>query len=294
MNASAMGFLACVLCAALDTGAASIAGDSPDQPVAAPEASFVARPLTLPRGERITCQVRSGEGPTLVLLPGTWGDLQRFTPLIAELPGALPIVVIELPWQGGQAPANVDLSMEQLADDVLWALGELKLQRYFLGGHSLGGMITVEIAGRNVPGMLGAIPMEGWSHHTVVETAFDGVVSGPRSPEEEARYQANRSREQGHLSEAQREAISSIWRRWNGHDSLLRAKMPILHVWGDRGKPRPEREALQIPASPSIEIAWIAGASHMLVKEAPDVLAEAVWNFIEKHTPPGTPSAGDR
>ena len=67
----------------------------------------------------MNCHQRPGKGPVLVLVPGTWGDLQTFAPLVAELPGDLPIVVIELCWQGGHVPPSFDLSIKKLADDVL-------------------------------------------------------------------------------------------------------------------------------------------------------------------------------
>ena len=270
---------------------------SPDVP---PDvlAAFETRTLTLPGGKRMRYHRRPGKGPALVLVPGTWGDLLRFEPLIARWPEDLPIVVIELCWQGGNVPPTVDLSMEQLADDVLEILSVLKPKRFFLGGHSIGGMITVEIAGREVPGLLGAIPLEGWTHHTVVKTAFAGAVGGKLTLAQEAQRQANRTRGRKHLSAEQLTAIARIWRRWNGYDALLRSNVPILHVWGDRGQPRPTRQALQIPDRPSIEIKWIANASHLLMLEAPDAVATAVLTFIRRHgygpleegtslTPPG-------
>ena len=244
---------------------------------------FEKQTFTLPDGKRMNCHQRSGNGPVLVLVPGTWGDIHRFAPLIAELPPGIPIVVIELCWQGGHVPPTLDLSIEQLADDVLWVIAALKLERFIVGGHSIGGMIAVEIAGRDAPGLLGAIPMEGWTHHTVVQTAFDGVVVGDLTPEQEVRRQADRVRGREHLSPEQLSAIAGIWRCWNGYDCLSRSRVPILSVWGDRGKPRPDREALQIPDRPSIEVKWVAGASHLLVMEAPEVLAELVLAFVQRN-----------
>jgi pimeloyl-ACP methyl ester carboxylesterase len=247
-------------------------------------ASFEKTTFTTPDGKRMNCHRRPGKGPALVLVPGTWGDIQRFTPLIEEMPSAIPLVVIELCWQGGHIPPTLELSMEQLADDVLWVIAKLKLKRFFVGGHSIGGMITVEIVGRAVPGLVGGIPLEGWTHHTVVKTAFGGEVVGKITPAQEVRRQAGRARGRGHLSEEQIQAIGTIWRRWNGFSCLERAQVPVLHVWGDRGKTRPNRDDLQLPDRPSIEIAWIAGASHLLVLESPKALAKVVAAFVRRHS----------
>jgi pimeloyl-ACP methyl ester carboxylesterase len=246
-------------------------------------ALFEKQTLKLPDGKLMNCHQRLGSGPALVLVPGTWGDIHRFAPLIAELPKSIPIVVIELCWQGGQIPPTLNLSIEQLADDVLWVTHVLKLENFYVGGHSIGGMIAVEIAGRDLPELVGAIPIEGWTHHTVVQTAFNGEVVGKLTPAQETRRQADRVRGRRHLSGDQLKAIATIWRRWNGFDCLVRSKVPILHVWGDRGKPRPDFNALQIPDRQSIEITWIAGASHLLVMEEPETLAKALLAFIQRN-----------
>jgi pimeloyl-ACP methyl ester carboxylesterase len=189
---------------------------------------------------------------------------------------------VELCWQGGQTPPTLDLNIESCADDVLWAIRELGLESFFVGGHSIGGMITVEIAGRDVPGLVGAIPMEGWTHHTVVETAFNGVVTGELTAEQQTLYQAYRARGLAHLTQEQITAIASIWRNWNGYGCLERSTVPILEVWGDRGKSRPDRKALQIPDKHNIEIAWIPNSAHLLMLQAPDALADAVETFSER------------
>ena len=268
------------------------------EPASLPEpgdvlASFEKRVFTLPDGKRMNGYQRPGDGPVLVLVPGTWGTVDRFAALFAELPRDLPVAVIELCWQGGQVPPTLELSIEQLADDVLWVVEALGLERFYIGGHSIGGMIAVEIAGRDVPGLAGVIAMEGWTHHTVVQTAFHGEVVGTLSPEQREVYEAGRTRGRAHLSEAQLEAIGVIWKQWNGYDSLLRSRVPILHLWGDRGKPRPGREALQIPEQENIEVAWIEGACHLMLMETPKAVAERVQSFINEtaEAPPHAPSA---
>jgi pimeloyl-ACP methyl ester carboxylesterase len=255
------------------------AGPAESEEVLAP---FDHREFTLADGKQMNSYQRAGDGACLVLVPGTWGDVHRFTPLIAELPADMPIVVIELCWQGGHVPPALDMTIESLADDVLWVVKELGVERFYIGGHSIGGMIAVEIAGRDVPGLVGAVPMEGWTHHTVVDTAFDGLVVGALSPEEQVQSQGERAKGRAHLTEDQWTAIGQIWKGWNGYEALVRSKIPVLHVWGDRGKPHPTREAMQIPDRPSIEIAWMPDASHHVVMETPKELAKAIVDFVKR------------
>jgi len=246
-------------------------------------ARFRSGTVTLPDGRQMNWHRRTGTGPSLVLIPGTWGDLQSFATLLAELPGDMSVIVVELCWQGGLVPKRTDFSIEELADDVLQVVDKLNTGDFFISGHSIGGMITVEIAGRNVRGLRGAIPMEGWTHHSVLEKAFAGVVTAGLSPEQQVRRNRDRARGRGHLNSGQLSAITSIWGRWNGAASLERSQVPILHIWGDRGRPRPDRSALQIPDRPQIEIAWIRDASHAVTLQAPKAVATAIVAFMAHH-----------
>ncbi len=241
---------------------------------------FTSTPHPLPDGRELTAWSRPGNGPTLILIPGTWGDLQSWSPLISRLPPEQAIIVVELFWQGGRALLDGPLDIPVLADAVQRVIDALQPGPFVIGGISLGGMITVEIAGRNPAGLVAAIPMEGWTHHSVRETAFHGLVHTPLSPDQERRRLAERSRRLAHLSPEQQAAVGSIWRRWNGADALARSTVPILHIWGDRGRPRPEPADLQIPRRPNITVAWIAGSSHRLLLQAPDALVRTVRNFL--------------
>ena len=261
-------------------GAADTAAGSDFEAVLA---RFRSGTVTLPDGRKRNWHRRTGTGPSLVLIPGTWGDLQSFAPLLAELPGDMPVIFVELCWQGGRVPQRTDLSIEELADDVLQVVNKLNTGDFFISGRSIGGMITVEIAGRNVRGLRGAIPIEGWTHHSVVQKAFAGVVTAGLSPEQQVRRDRDRARGRGHLNSGQLSAIGSIWQRWNGAASLERSQVPILHIWGDRGRPRPDRAALQIPDRPQIEIAWIREASHAVILQAPEAVAAAIAAFMAHH-----------
>lgn len=142
-------------------------------------------------------------------------------PLITRLPADRAIIVIELFWQGGRALCDGPLGIPILADAAL------QPGPFVLGGISLGGMITVEIAGLNPSHLIGAIPMEGWPHHSVAETAFQNLVRTPLEPDQEQQRLADRHRHLSHLSSEQQSTIRTIWRQWNGTDALLR--MPVRH-----------------------------------------------------------------
>ena len=89
---------------------------TPDQ---AARPGFTSTVHTLSDGRELTSRSRPGKGPGLILIPGTWGDLESWTPLITRLPVDQAITVIELFWQDGRPLRDGPLDLLTLANAVL-------------------------------------------------------------------------------------------------------------------------------------------------------------------------------
>lgn len=245
--------------------------------------AFTHDALVLDDGTRLAYHIREATGPTLVLIPGSWGDYLTFNRLVPYLDKNLRIVVVELRGHGDSGPAIIGGTMESFADDVMRVIEHLKLTHYYVGGHSIGGMLTVEIAGRAPAGLVGALPMEGWTHYTVQRNAFGNITDYELTPAQTAEREAHRARGMARLTEEERTDFATIWRKWNGYKSLETTPVPVLEFWGDRGqKERPSREVMQIPDRENIQIFWIPNASHAHLVEQPEIEAEAINEFIAK------------
>jgi len=239
--------------------------------------------LVLDDGTKLAYHIREANGPSLVLIPGSWGDYLTFNRLVPHLDNSLRIIIIELRGHGDSGPAITGGTMESFADDVLRVIEHLELKRYYLGGHSIGGMLTVEIAGRAPEGLAGALPMEGWTHHTVQANAFGNIKDYELTPAQAAERAANRARGLAQLTEEEIKDFASIWRNWNGYKALETTPVPVLEFWGDRGQAaRPDHAVMQIPKRDNVEIFWIPDASHAHLVEQPEVVAKAVNAFIAK------------
>lgn len=243
---------------------------------------FTAHSIPLPEGGQLAYYIREGNGPNLVLIPGSWGDYRTFDHLVEHLDPDLNLVIVELRGHNGSQPPSTNCSMELFAEDVLRVIDTIGLKRYYVGGHSIGGMLPIEIAGRRPDQVAGAIAMEGWTHWKVQEEAFGTGPDETITPEQLTERQANRARVYGTLTPEQRDSFSSVWRRWDGYPILETTEVPILEIWGDRGKPKPSRELLRIPDRPNIELVWIEGASHAMQVQRPDAIATAINSFIRR------------
>ncbi|MEI6972935.1 MAG: alpha/beta hydrolase [bacterium] len=106
--------------------------------------------MVLRDGAVMAYYVRKGLGPTLVLIPGTYDDKSRFLApgYVDQLRPDLGLVVVEHRGQGASwpPPPRDKCSVEEYANDVLAVVDQLKPSFWYVSGHSLGGMLAIEIA----------------------------------------------------------------------------------------------------------------------------------------------------
>lgn len=236
-------------------------------------------------GGRIGWSARgSGTGgagdPPLVLIPGSFDDRAVFAPLIGHLGDDAAVCVIELPGHGRSWPPAVHGSIEQFAEQVVGVLDVLYDRPVCVGGHSIGGMVAIQVAGSAPERVAGVISLEGWTSHRAARAAFGGDMTGTLSARQEADRQARRARVTGRWSADQVSRFSRIWRRWDGGAILAATRLPVLEMYGDRGRAAPTRAALGLPARTNIQLRVIAGVSHYLHVERPGEVAQACRRFL--------------
>lgn len=227
-------------------------------------------------GGKLSFLRRAGHGLPVVLIPGSFSDARQWVDVVGLLPENMPLVLVELRGHGGSWPPTMNGSIELFAADVIRIVDRLELKEYAVGGHSIGGMVAIEVARLRPGSVRVVISIEGWTNHRAAKDAFGGDMRNTLTPEQEARRVAERERVTAKWSEEQFRHFGTCWRQWCGHDFLCETDVPVLEVYGDRGKAKPTLAALGIPDKPSIEVRWVEGASHSLPLERPDAVAEAI------------------
>jgi len=250
---------------------------------------FANRSHVLKDGSVLAYYVRPGAAsrPMLVLVPETNGDrAQFFEPtFLAGLSPELPVVIVESRGQGRSwpPPAAESANIERYADDVLEVIGVLRPAAWFIGGHSLGGMIALEIGGRKPGGLRGVIALEGWVHSRVQRDAFPETAAKTQAQRTAARQQREERYRSQRWSNDEIHALGRVWTAWTQGEKIMREiEYPVLSVWGDRGlAARPERSRLLLPDKPNITLVWIAGADHYLTDPPfAAVVAASIVRFI--------------
>lgn len=226
--------------------------------------------------------VRAGKEPPLILIPGSFSDSSQWDDVIPALSPNLMLVLVELRGHGKSRPPPLPIysSIEQFTEDVFRVVDDLSLTQFFIGGHSIGGMIALE-AGRQRPAdVTGIISIEGWTHCQVAQDAFGGMIDDTLSQALRIRKNEIREKATGDWSEEQRANFRRIWKRWDGYQFLATTEIPILELWGDRGKQKPSLSQMRIPERENITVRWFENASHELLLEHPQEVARAIMDFL--------------
>ena len=89
---------------------------------------------------------RSGSGPALLLVQGVGVIGHGWQPQVAGLADRFTIVTFDNRGIGGSGAGPAPLSIEAMASDALAIMDTERLDRFHLGGHSMGGVIAQQIA----------------------------------------------------------------------------------------------------------------------------------------------------
>lgn len=92
--------------------------------------------------------VEAGKGPPLLFLHGLGGSWKDWAANLPAFASTYQVIAIDLPGFGDSEKPEVEYSIEWLTDIAEKFLQERKLERVNLVGHSLGGLVALNLATR--------------------------------------------------------------------------------------------------------------------------------------------------
>jgi pimeloyl-ACP methyl ester carboxylesterase len=238
---------------------------------------------------------RAGSGePELLFLPGWCCDHTAFQPQLDHFARTHTVTALDLRGVGlSDAPAG-GYSIPELADDVAALCAEVGIEKPVLVGHSLGGMIAVELAGRypDLPGALVLVdpgPIDPLPDTVEFFRGFAEQLEGPDGEEvrrvfvhdmgsldeELARWIVD------HMCAPTQPAAAAVIRgvsEWNGREPFARCTVPVLLL---RRDVEADTDVLRLrELKPDLELGITVGAGHFHQLEVPEQVNAMIERFL--------------
>ena len=244
----------------------------------------------------------TGEGFPLVLVHGFLGSSKMWEPQVNFFKKHFRVITPDLPGFGKSNKAKPYNNINDMAQTILDCLKEKKIEKFYLLGHSMGGMIVQEmakLAGERIiklicygTGPVGDIP----GRFETMEVSRkklkrDGLeITAHRIAKT---WFVDYENSKGYyicLEESkkatQQAALASLtaWEKWNGLKQLLKINCPTLIIWSDKDKSYDwtQQQALKEGIKDS-EIIVIKNCAHNAHMEKPLEFNEILLNFLKKN-----------
>lgn len=127
-----------------------------------------------------------GSGPPLLLLAGMLSDSAAWTPLVPLLSETFTVIRPDNRTTGRTTPWDAEADCALMAQDAMALMAALGFDRYHCAGHSLGGLLTLEIAAAQ-PDRVATATVLASGRVRAPRTAalFDTLLALRRAPEGE-------------------------------------------------------------------------------------------------------------
>lgn len=229
--------------------------------------------------------------PTLILIHGAGGRANSFLPQIRRLDRFVNILALELPGHGNTPGSGRD-SIASYADWVHETLVGPFFETFYLGGHSLGGAISLEMGLRypdKIQGLiligtgaaLGVSPkilggLMEQPHQTLVEINQGSFARGT-NPQVIA--QSIRLMKQTPISVILGDFQACD--QFHREEDIITIKAPTLVLVGDQDLMTPSSSAHFLREKiPSSQLIVIPDAGHMVMLEKHKEVNQAILDFI--------------
>lgn len=215
----------------------------------------------------------------LLFLHGSGCDSDDWTPVLRALPPTLRTICMDFRGHGRSDTPPAPFTLHDLADDVLALIQHLRRPAAILVGHSLGGMVAMDLAARSSL-VSEIILLEGWTNLKASSAAFSGD-----------RFYGNLDRSAIDAIQAKNRSVRNrvppavwahLWASVQAFDAssfLSSAHIPIAEVYGEMGRTPATQDLLMIPPNPRIRLTWIPNAGHYLPHERPLEIAALCREF---------------
>jgi len=240
-----------------------------------------------------------GKGIPLVLVHGFLGSSRMWEPQIDFFKDYFRVITPDLPGYGKSNKAKSHNNIKPIADLLLNCLAKKKINKFYLLGHSMGGMIVQEMAKKGgdkisklicystgprgeMPGRFETVDqsIENIKKKGLEITAKD-IAKTWFLKGEDAKY-FNICIEAGKETSLEAAVNSLIaLKNWNGVDTLKKIKSETLIIWGDQDKSYNLEQIHTLKNNiENSKLIIFKNCAHNVHLEQPDKFNKTVKNFL--------------
>ena len=243
--------------------------------------------------------LRTGRGPTVMLLHALRTQIEYFIPLLDALDRDIDIVVPDLPGHGRSSAPEVDYTAGYLTGAVEHLLDRFDLSNVFVVGESIGASIGLGLAARRNNRVAGVVAINPYDHGMRGGVATPpGTVGSLRRMMEAGLYDprnlpsclVDEMWESGQLA-GHANAFLSLSRHWESwideRAAYPRAELPITLVYGDHDWSRPEDRDANSRALRTARTVSLANCGHFSSLDQPRQVARILREHISLARPKG-------
>jgi pimeloyl-ACP methyl ester carboxylesterase len=267
--------------------------------------------------------IKTGAGPTLVLLHTLRTQLDLFEKVVTDLANFFTVYALDYPGHGYSDIPNGPYDADFFVDAVDAFLATLDLQEVTLCGVSIGGAISLRIAGRRSPRVVAVVAINpydyfkgrgmtrssflGWMitvtsetpliggtvmrlrNFIIMKAVLQGGVVNPHSIRpalmKELYFVGNRP---GHY----RGFISLLRHAASWEEATKEYKninIPVSLIWGDKDWSRLDEREHDRGLIPGVQVVTVENGGHFLPLDRPKELQELIIRFAGSRVPRALP-----
>ena len=244
-------------------------------------------------------QAGSGE-PPFVFVHGWCCDHTFFEPQYEHFGASSSVTTYDLRGCGTSDRPEDGYEVETLANDLEWLCVDLGITNPVIVGHSLGGLIGIELGARSFPKAVVAVdpgPIDLLPESRIALEALAETLERPDGIDPREAYVAGLFRPTDDLDRARRIAdvmcavpavtaarILRGYLAWDGVETLRRCDVPVLVVLGSTGTGTSNDPSRLVPIKPDIEIGVTVGAGHFNHLDAAGQVNAMIESFVRVAT----------